>query len=584
MGGMGRGLGLRMHGITMHGDTLLFLIGCNNVCGQIRVPDSTVGGRDNLLRTSGSIRASTRSPISTGQRVIRRPKSANRYSPHLSELRVNEFVQETSELIDRRKGGGTHLKSGKNLCDGGGLGFAPNDGRDLHLGEVDSEVADPLPSPGNTPNLVNLPSHSEANEIGHSISLMTGDTPVIDTKMEGLSQPSSPVDSEMEGPKFASVTANYGSYSTLRDTSDVQTLPVSQSGPSVPNAVNKAKDLGVDSDGFNVVNRRKKRNGIKVQNKKQKPVVIKPSLQQNKDSRKFSMSGTNASGMNLATHSAYVRKEVTNLVNGQAQNGTQNSGGQKSKGFDFSRAVNGYAGGSKPARTVQVPPIQPGKSPPVSWLAGPVPGVIGSGNSPLAHPSSSAIGVARPGPCADTLVADKPAPTPNLQPNPLPVLAPVDTRNRFLVLDFQKSLKYNKLVGDSLESCMTDQFGSSDKEPDKRIEPPQEHIDCQILTADTPVKEGTDNKDYGISNAQKMAITSRLCGPAQAVRAVDMDNWEQGEHEFFKDQVKALGLDYDYCIEDVDSDDENGTAQFFAAQMKVGMPKVPIPTPTQVSK
>ncbi|KAI3816850.1 hypothetical protein L1987_16556 [Smallanthus sonchifolius] len=29
-GGMGRGLGLRMHGITMHGDTLLFLIGCNN--------------------------------------------------------------------------------------------------------------------------------------------------------------------------------------------------------------------------------------------------------------------------------------------------------------------------------------------------------------------------------------------------------------------------------------------------------------------------------------------------------------------------------------------------------------------------
>ncbi|KAI3816854.1 hypothetical protein L1987_10637 [Smallanthus sonchifolius] len=197
---------------------------------QIRVPDSTVGGRDSLLRTSGSIRASAGSPISTGQRVIRRPKIANRYSPHLSELRVNEFVQETSELIDRRKGGGTHLKSGKNLCDGGGLGFAPNDGRDLHLGEVDSEVADPLPSPGNTPNLVNLPSHSEANEIGHSISLMTGDTPVIDTEMEGLSQPSSPVDSEMEGPKFASVTADYGSYSTLRDTSDVQTLPVSQSG------------------------------------------------------------------------------------------------------------------------------------------------------------------------------------------------------------------------------------------------------------------------------------------------------------------------------------------------------------------
>ncbi|KAI3823023.1 hypothetical protein L1987_10626 [Smallanthus sonchifolius] len=515
---------------------------------QIRVPDSTVGGRDSLLRTFGSIRASAGSPNSTGQRVIRRPKSANRYSPHLSELRVNEFVQETSELIDRRKGGGTHLTSGKNLCDGGGLGFALNDGRVLHLGEVASEVADLLPTPGNTSNLVNLPSHSEANEIGPSITQLTGDTPVIDTEMVGLSHPSSPVDSEMEGPKFASVTADYGSYSPRRDSSDVQTLPVSK------------------SDG-----------GCRIH---------------------ISMDDLKVSA-----------QEVTNHVNGQSQNGIQNSGGQKSKGFDFSRAVNGSAGVSKPARTVQVPPIQSGKSPPVSWPAGPVPGVIGSGNSPLAHPSSSAVGVIGPGPCADTFVADKPAP----MPNPLSVSAPVDTRNRFLVLDFQKSLKYNKLVGDSLESCMTDQFGSSDKEPDKRIEPPQEHLDCQvnreyiegvrilpssimsppkgtqqptgqILTADTPVKEGRDNKDYGISNAQKMAITSRLCGPAQAVRAADMDAWDQSEHDFFEDQVKAMGLDYDYCIEDVESDDENGTAQFFTAQMKTGMPKVPLPTPPHPSK
>ncbi|KAI3827122.1 hypothetical protein L1987_01186 [Smallanthus sonchifolius] len=43
-------------------------------------------------------------------------------------------------------------------------------------------------------------------------------------------------------------------------------------------------------------------------------------------------------------------------------------------------------------------------------------------------------------------------------------------------------------------------------------------------------------------------------------------------------QVKAMGLDYYYCIEDVDSGDDNGTAQFFATQMKVGMPKVPLPT------
>ncbi|KAI3827121.1 hypothetical protein L1987_01185 [Smallanthus sonchifolius] len=94
-----------------------------------------------------------------------------------------------------------------------------------------------------------------------------------------------------------------------------------------------------------------------------------------------------------------------------------------------------------------------------------------------------------------------------------------------------------------------------------------------------PVLVEREIKDYCISNAQKMAITSRLCGPSKAVRAADMDSWEQGEHDFFEDQVKAMGLDYDYCIEDVDSDDDNVTSRFFAAQMKVGMPKVPLPTP-----
>ncbi|KAI3724763.1 hypothetical protein L1987_64528 [Smallanthus sonchifolius] len=96
---------------------------------------------------------------------------------------------------------------------------------------------------------------------------------------------------------------------------------------------------------------------------------------------------------------------------------------------------------------------------------------------------------------------------------------------------------------------------------------------------ESPVLMERELKYYGITYSQKLAITSRLCGPSKAIRAIDMDGWEQGEHEFFEDQVKALGLDYDYCIDDVESDDENGTAQFFATQMKVGMPKVPLPTP-----
>ncbi|KAI3685910.1 hypothetical protein L1987_79579 [Smallanthus sonchifolius] len=288
-------------------------------------------------------------------------------------------------------------------------------------------------------------------------------------------------------------------------------------------------------------------------------------------------SGNTVSGLSIGTQHAHVIKDVTNQVNAQSQNGIQNSGGRKSKGFDFSRAVNGAAGVSNPVQSVHLHPTQSGTS---------------TG--------------------ADPIDVDQPAPKPNQQSKPMTPSHPVDTHNRFLVLDFEKSIKYNKLVGDGLDSGMADQFGSGVVDPVKSNEPPQEQLVCQVnrdykegvrilpssvvsppkvtqqptsqnLTSETPVIEERETKDYGISNAQKMAITSRLCGPAQAVRAVDMDNWDQGEHLFFEDQVKAMGLDYDYCIEDVDSDDENGTAQFFAAQMKVGMPKVPIPTTTQLS-
>ncbi|KAI3741106.1 hypothetical protein L1987_58773 [Smallanthus sonchifolius] len=89
-------------------------------------------------------------------------------------------------------------------------------------------------------------------------------------------------------------------------------------------------------------------------------------------------------------------------------------------------------------------------------------------------------------------------------------------------------------------------------------------------TKGTPVLE---EKDYGITDAQKDAIISRLKGPSNAVWAGDMYNWVQGEHNFFEDQVKYLDLDYDYSIEDVDSDEESGTAQFFANQIKLGKQK-----------
>ncbi|KAI3724756.1 hypothetical protein L1987_64521 [Smallanthus sonchifolius] len=249
----------------------------------------------------------------------------------------------------------------------------------------------------------------------------------------------------------------------------------------------------------------------------------------------------------------------------------ENRDGGKSKGFDFSRVVNGSAGVSKPAQTAQVLPIHSGRHPPASRPAVHALEINGSGCSLSSQRSSAAVGVTGISTCADLNVAEQPPPKPKQQSKPQS--PPVDTHNSFLVLDFEKSLKYNKLVGESLDSCMSDQGGSSGKDPDKR----------QSLSSETTAREVNETKEYGISDAQKLAITKRLCGPAQAVRAVDMDNWDQGEHDFFEDQVKAMGLDYDYCVEDVESDDENGTAQFFAAQMRVGMPKVPFPTSSKPS-
>ncbi|KAL8256106.1 hypothetical protein R6Q59_031173 [Mikania micrantha] len=78
----------------------------------------------------------------------------------------------------------------------------------------------------------------------------------------------------------------------------------------------------------------------------------------------------------------------------------------------------------------------------------------------------------------------------------------------------------------------------------------------------------TDNEsvDFGITDAQKLAIINRLV-KFKSVRAEDQENWEQGEWDFFHHQVKVLKLDPRYSIEDVDLDDSE-IAKYFAREMK----------------
>ncbi|KAI3674999.1 hypothetical protein L1987_84579 [Smallanthus sonchifolius] len=525
---------------------------------------------------------------------MRRPRGDTRFRPFLADLRVPEFVRDTAALMDRRAAGSN-----------------PSGTESLPI-EVEMEISDRNQlREGLTSGSLSMgkdPNNKTGQVLGSTAPSQSVGGPISCIEVPTQAGDIDPSEAEMVSSEIAPGSIHYGMYSPRRDGRGIQSIvwdasnshyslndrqlesdsgnagntsippPVTQSGlcsvwnspvssstelesnpkgPRVLPVVNSSNDICMDNEGFTVVNRRKKRNGIKVQNKKQKPVVIKSVHQQNKTSQNPTTSGTKVLGLHIGTHSDYARKEVTNQPNTHAQSGMQNGGNRKSKGFDFYRAVNGSA--------VTVPD---GNRP---------------GKSHLLQPSSSSAGMTDAAARVVPIDVDQPSTNLNQQPNLLSVHPSVDTHNNFMVLDFQKSFKYNKLVGDSLDPGMSDQSDPSVMDPDKCNEPQQENLVCQVnrefiegvrilpnsivsppksyrqssgqeVSLETLNREEDEVKDYGISDAQKLAITS--------------------EHEFFEDQVKAMGLDYDYCVEDVESDDENGTAQFFAAQMKVGMSKV----------
>ncbi|KAI3820211.1 hypothetical protein L1987_07754 [Smallanthus sonchifolius] len=81
-----------------------------------------------------------------------------------------------------------------------------------------------------------------------------------------------------------------------------------------------------------------------------------------------------------------------------------------------------------------------------------------------------------------------------------------------------------------------------------------------------------EGRTYGISDSHRKAIAERL-SVSNSICSEETVNWCPGEWDYFNDLCILLGLDPDYCIEDVESDTENGTAQFFLDLMKSGRPK-----------
>ncbi|KAI3773228.1 hypothetical protein L1987_47752 [Smallanthus sonchifolius] len=108
----------------------------------------------------------------------------------------------------------------------------------------------------------------------------------------------------------------------------------------------------------------------------------------------------------------------------------------------------------------------------------------------------------------------------------------------------------------------------------------REHVEgarilpTSILSSPSPrgLHSNNGGKSYGISESQRKAIADRI-SVSSSIRIEETDDWCPGEWDYFNDLCISLGLDPDYCIEDVESDTENGTAQFFSGLLKVGCPK-----------
>ncbi|KAI3786254.1 hypothetical protein L1987_45389 [Smallanthus sonchifolius] len=171
------------------------------------------------------------------------------------------------------------------------------------------------------------------------------------------------------------------------------------------------------------------------------------------------------------------------------------------------------------------------------------------------------------------------------------------TGTTFSELDIHASIKRTSLVEATSDLFPPDPM-NEDSTPSARVhsdvmeqpadkgEPEKEKLICQvnrehvegarllptsILSSPSPGGLHTTNggKSYGISESQRKAIADRI-SVSSSICIDETDNWCPREWDYFNDLCISLGLGPDNCIEDVESDTENGTAQFFSGLLKAG--------------
>ncbi|KAI3763416.1 hypothetical protein L1987_53874 [Smallanthus sonchifolius] len=365
------------------------------------------------------------------------------------------------------------------------------------------------------------------------------------------------------------VTSNDSSPANPASQADTVTpspaIPAS-AGPAAPGTsqasagvVNSAAILQ-DADGFTIVNRKGKNKPIKLQ-KKKKQVVVKTISNGQKPIQRASISSGG-----VAKHG-----------------GNSTVSCPTGSGFNFARAVQG------PKAKIFKPPVQDSSTK----------------SQPLG-PASRAANSHRAG-----LVSSMEVDPPPLQSsnrfaalNDIAELDPFDqsvgTGTNFVELDIRASINRTTLVEASSNQSRPDPMQEdgppighanavgSEQEGEEGIPRTEklvsqlnrEHIDgarflpASILSSPSPGGSHINGggRTYGISESQRKAIADRLA-VSNSICSEETVNWCPGEWDYFNDLCISLGLDPDYCIEDVESDTENGTAQFLSDLLNSGRPK-----------
>ncbi|KAI3787673.1 hypothetical protein L1987_42303 [Smallanthus sonchifolius] len=328
-----------------------------------------------------------------------------------------------------------------------------------------------------------------------------------------------------------------------------------------------------DADGFTTVSRKGKNKSIKLQ-KKKKQVVVRTSY----------------NGLNSNQRAPISTRGVATQVGNPTVSRSTGSG------FNFARAVQG------PKAKISKPPVQdPSTS---TQPHGPASRAATSSQPSGPEPRAAR----RPPPSSGSAMeVDPPLVRSSNRFDALNEVSDLDpfdqsvgTGTFFAELDLHASIKRTNLVKATsdlyphepmnedgpppaqLHAAVNDQAaGQCGSEREnlvchlnrERIEGAR-LLPASILSSPSPggVHTKGGGRTYGISKSQRKAIADRL-SVSNSICSEETVNWCPGEWDYFNDLCISLGLDPDYCIEDVESDTENGTAQFISGLLNSGYPK-----------